>query len=92
MSTGTSLLLAFSETFDQSPWSHIRKGHLEISARRFGHHCGALGVLLGSSSSTFGHVPTPFYVPFPRCFIMLAGASMHNERHLDISTGRFERF
>ncbi len=34
-STGTSLLLAFSETFDQSPWSHIRKGHLDISAGRF---------------------------------------------------------
>jgi hypothetical protein len=29
-STGTSLLHAFPETFDQSPWSHIRKGHLRI--------------------------------------------------------------
>jgi hypothetical protein len=34
-STGTSILLAFSETFDQSLWSHIRKGHLDIFAGRF---------------------------------------------------------
>jgi hypothetical protein len=62
-STGTSLLLAFSETCDQSPWSHIRKEHVGISA-------GAL--------STFRQVVRyfrvcPFNLPFPRRLISLPG-------------------
>ncbi len=48
-SSGTSLLLAFSETFDQSPRSHIHKGHLDISAGRFEHYSAGHVVWRGMS-------------------------------------------
>ena len=56
----------FSGTFDQSHWSHIRKGHLEISDGRFenfsaGHQVFSGMSLLLTSSEKFDQSPcSPF--------------------------------
>ncbi len=82
-SSRTSLLLAFSETFDQSPWSHIRKGlvhirkgHVDITAGRY---------------STFE--PVDGHVPF-NCLFLISLPGRFNTQlahirmgHLDITSG-----